>query len=76
MYQLNSFYYNLGMNSSTMRYNRYIGTEQIYNIMWLNFKEYFYDTNHDSSDPNNEKWIQCLEQIEQDLNNELRKYYE
>lgn len=76
MYQLNAFYYNLGMNSSTMRYNRYIGTEQIYNIMWLNFKEYFYDTNHDSSDPNNAKWLKCLEQIEQDLNNELRKYYE
>lgn len=76
MYRLNSFYYNLGMNSSTMRYNRYIGTEQIYNIMWLNFKEYFYDSNHDSSDPSNAKWLRCLEQIEQDLNNELRKYYE
>ncbi|MBQ2711754.1 MAG: hypothetical protein IJF71_00090 [Clostridia bacterium] len=72
---LNTFYYNLSLSSDTMRYNRYLGTEAIYNVMWLNFKEYFYDTNHDSTDPNNAKWIACLNNIEKDLNNELSKYW-
>lgn len=72
---LNTFYYNLGMNSSTMRYNRYLGTDSIYNILWLNFKAYFYENNHDSSDPNNAQWVQCLKNIERDLNAELKKYW-
>lgn len=72
--KLNTFFYNLSLTSGQLRYNKYIGTDTIYNIMWLYFQDYFYSSNHDSSDPNNSDWIKCLENIRKGLNNEIKKH--
>ena len=73
--KLNTFFYNLSQNAGTLRYNKYIGTDTIYNIMWMYFQDYFYSSKHDASDPNNADWIKCLENIRTGLNNELKKHY-
>jgi maltose-binding protein MalE len=72
---LNTFFYNLSINSQTLRYNRYIGTDTIYNIMWLYFSDYFYSSKHDATNPDNSDWISCLNNIRNQLNLELAKHF-
>lgn len=64
--KLNSFFYNLGMNSKTVRMNRYITQTTFKQILWQNFEQYFYK-------PASKTWDEVLDGIRRDLNNEIAK---
>lgn len=62
--RLNSFFYNLSMNSETLPQNRYLTQEDVKKWMWYHLSGYFFQTS-------GRTWEETLEDIRTELNTQI-----